>query len=303
MSLGRSCLIFIDQEGGRVARLKAPEWPVFPPLALLGRLYGQDQQAGREAVYLSHRLIAHELAALGIFADCAPVLDLPQPGAHDIIGDRALGLDPATIAVLGELALKGLRDGGVAGVIKHIPGHGRAAADSHEALPQVDASLEQLEQDFAPFRALNSAPMAMTAHVAYEAIDHGVAATLSPKVIGGVIRNKIGFDGLLMGDDLGMQALTGTLTERAERAFAAGCDVMLHCSGFLSDAEAILSEMEEVANACPVLSGKAELRADRAMAWAGLAQPFDVVEGRRALDAHWQRAQSLVAAALEQVGS
>lgn len=298
-ALGRSCLIFIDQEGGRVARLKPPEWPAFPPLGLLGRLYEADAAAGRQAVYLSHRLIAHELAALGIYADCAPVLDLPQPGAHDIIGDRALGRVPDAIGVLGREALRGLREGAVAGVIKHIPGHGRALADSHEDLPRVEASMAELEDDFAAFRALSDAPMAMTAHVAFEAIDPGIPATLSRRTIDQVIRGHIGFDGLLMGDDLGMKALEGSLSERAKRAFAAGCDVMLHCAGFERDADRILTEMEIVANACGPLTDRSLTRAERAMAWAGRPKDFDKNEARRQLEAHWDRAKML---ATESVG-
>jgi beta-N-acetylhexosaminidase len=292
-ALDRAALIFIDQEGGRVARLKAPEWPRFPPMGQLAHGFN-DAETSRRAVWLAHRLMAAELAALGIHADCAPVADVPVPGAHDIIGDRAFGTSAEQVADLGAQALAGLRRGGVAGVIKHIPGHGRAGADSHEALPQVTASRAELAQDFAPFRALAYAPMAMTAHVAYDALDRGVAATLSSRVIGEIIRGEIGFDGLLMGDDLGMAALEGTLTTRAERAFTAGCDVMLHCAGFQADPAQILAEMQEVASACPPLAGRAAERAQAAMAWAGAAAPDDLKALRAEFDGLTARLGALV---------
>lgn len=283
-AVGRECLIFIDQEGGRVARLKAPEWPVFPRGAQYGALYAQDPAGACEAIYLAHRLMAHELREIGIHADCAPVLDLPVSGAHDVIGDRALAGTPDTIALLGREALRGLADGGVAGVIKHIPGHGRARSDSHLELPHVDAPLEALQEDFAPFAALSDAPMAMTAHIAYDAIAPGEAATLSKTVIEDIIRTRIGFDGLLMTDDLEMKALGGTLRERVDGAVAAGCDVMLLALGFLKDPAEILSVMRETVADTPDLSGKALQRAMVADAAAATPQPFDAPEARARLD-------------------
>ncbi len=276
---GRPCLVFIDQEGGRVARLKAPEWPVFPRGEDYGQLYAAEPFAGLEACYLAHRLIASELVQMSIHADCAPVADIPVPGAHDIIGDRAFGTDPASVAALAGAALRGLSDGGVAGVIKHIPGHGRSQADSHEELPRIVAGLDELQADFDAFARVTNAAMAMTAHISYDAIDAGVAATHSRKVVQGVIRDQIGFDGLLMSDDLGMKALGGTLTERAKRAVEAGCDILLHCSGFINDPGEILAEMHEVADASPVLAGKALERAEHALAVTTNELPFDIEEG------------------------
>lgn len=276
---GRPCLIFIDQEGGRVARLKAPEWPLFPRGKEYGQLYACDPFAGLEACYLAHRLIASELVQMSVHADCTPVVDLPVPGAHDIIGDRAFGKDPASVAALAGAALRGLSDGGVAGVIKHIPGHGRSQADSHEELPRILAGPEELGADFDAFARVTNAAMAMTAHISYEAIDAGVAATHSRKIIQDVIRDTIGFDGLLMSDDLGMKALGGSLSERAKRAIEAGCDMLLHCSGFVTDPGELLAEMREVADASPVLSGKALERAEHALAVTTNELPFDLEEG------------------------
>jgi beta-N-acetylhexosaminidase len=266
-------VIFIDQEGGRVARLKAPEWPTFPAAAQFGKLYARNKTEGLEACRLGHRLMAHELADLGVRADCAPCLDLPADGADPIIGDRAFGTDPATIAALGKAAIEGLHAGGVASVIKHLPGHGRANVDSHLHLPRVDAGLQALAQDFACFSPVADAPMAMTAHVLYEAIDENRPATTSPEVIRRIIRGEIGFTGLLMSDDLGMKALSGTWWDKTEAALAAGCDVILHCSGDLV-------EMEEVAGAAPMLGGESLLRAMAAekIAFAP-PQPFDAEAG------------------------
>ena len=278
---GREILIFIDQEGGRVARLKAPEWPLFPQGEVYGDLYDADPEKGLEAAWLGYRLIAHELAAMGIHADCAPVCDLPQPGAHDVIGDRAFGTDPDKVGVLAKAALKGLEDGGVAGVIKHIPGHGRSMADSHLELPRVSAASDELASDFAAFIHVADAPMAMTAHIAYDCFDGTCAATVSHKMIQEVIRGRIGFDGLLMTDDLGMKALGGSLTDRAHASLEAGCDVLLHCSGFLDEPEAILAEMTEVAEAAPMLDGKALARAGAAEAASKRATAFDSEEGWR----------------------
>lgn len=265
-ALGREALIFIDQEGGRVARLKPPEWPKFPAAGVYGELYQQDPDAGMEACELGHQLMAGELYQLGIFADCAPDGDLRQPTTHDAIGDRAFGYSVEVAAALAGAALSGLKKGGVLGVIKHMPGQGRATVDSHHDLPAVDADLQQLELDFSVFSALSSqAAMGMTGHVAYDAIDGGVAATVSETVISRIIRKRIGFDGLLMTDDLGMDALGGDLKSRGERARAAGCDVLLHCSGFLTEPGAILSEMNSVAEAAGTLDGTSAARAENVM--------------------------------------
>ena len=286
-ALGRACLIFIDQEGGRVARLKSPEWPRFPSGSTYGQLFEMSPDKGLEAAWLGHRLIAHELSAMSIHADCAPVLDLPVSGAHNVIGDRAFGTSVDAIAALGRAALKGLRDGGVAGVIKHLPGHGRAMVDSHHDLPVVTAGDNELGSDFAVFQALTDAPMAMTAHIAFEAYDAERPATLSQEVISEVIRGRIGFDGLLMTDDLGMSALGGRLETRANGAIAAGCDVVLHCSGFVQDTAEILAEMREVAEAAPILRGRSLERARHAEQFATLSAPFDA-------DAGWQRMEELL---------
>jgi len=262
--------VFVDQEGGRVQRLRPPLAQLRRPAALFGALYRQDPATALEAVRLNHRLIAEELSALGFDADCAPCVDLVHPGAHDIIGDRSFGTDPSVVAALGRAAIDGLLAGGVAPVIKHIPGHGRALADSHLALPVVDTPLEVLEHtDFAPFRALADAPMAMTAHVTYSDIDPDACATLSHRVIETVIRGHIGFDGLLMSDDLSMKALGGGFDERTERAIAAGCDLVLHCNGDMA-------EMLPIAQAAPQLAGRAAERAAEARAVARRSQAFDV---------------------------
>ena len=250
--------ILIDQEGGRVQRLGPPLWPSFPPAATFGALYARDPEAGKNAARLGARLIANELLALGITADCLPVADLRRPEGHGIIGDRAYGETVEAVAELARAAAEGLMEGGVLPVVKHIPGHGRANADSHEALPSVAASLKELEEtDFEPFRRLNDLPMAMTAHVLYTALDPQFAAPISRKIVGNIIRGHIGFDGLLMTDDLSMKALEGSLPERAEKAFQAGCDVALHCNGNLD-------EMIQIAAVCPPLSGDAARRAEAA---------------------------------------
>lgn len=256
---GRSDLpILIDQEGGRVARLKPPEWPEFPAWGRFSALYDKAPVSAIEAARVNAEAIALTLAEVGITVDCLPLLDVPQPGAHDVIGDRALGAEPMRVAALGRAVLDGLAAGGVVGVVKHIPGHGRARADSHKELPVVDAGEAALESDLAPFRALADAPMGMTAHVLYTAWDADRPASVSPTVVGEVIRGRIGFDGLLMSDDLAMAALSGTAAERARAVIAAGCDVALHCSG-------ILEEMEAVASALGTMSGKSRARLDAAM--------------------------------------
>jgi beta-N-acetylhexosaminidase len=252
--------IFIDQEGGRVARLKPPHWRARPPARRFGELFADDVEKGREAAYLCARLIARELKDVGVNANCAPLLDVPIAGAHDVIGDRAFSNEPAVVIALGRAQIDGYLDGGVLPVIKHIPGHGRALADSHVALPHVTASADELSaQDFVTFRSLNHAPIAMTAHVVYEAIDPNRPATTSPRVIGRIIRGEIGFEGLLMSDDLSMEALEGPLHQRARAAFLAGCDVILHCNG-------VLDEMKEIARETKPLDGQALHRADAACA-------------------------------------
>lgn len=259
--VGRSdAAIFIDQEGGRVQRLRPPLAGHYPPAEILGRIHASDPQAGIRASWLMSRLHAFDLMQYGINADCLPVLDVPIEGSHDVIGDRAYARDPRAVAVLGRAAAEGLLAGGVMPVIKHIPGHGRAFSDSHHALPVVDASLDELRNhDFVPFQALQDAPAAMTAHVVYTAIDAENPATTSPRAIRDFIRGEIGFDGLLMSDDLSMKALSGDFATRTRSSLAAGCDVVLHCNG-------VMDEMVPVASAAPVLSGEAKQRAARAMA-------------------------------------
>ena len=259
----------IDQEGGRVARLKPPHWRTRPPGARFGEAYVHSAENAREATYLNARLIAHDLASLGINVDCLPVLDVPQPGAHDVIGDRAFATDPAVIIDLGRAQIEGLMEGGVLPVMKHIPGHGRAGADSHLQLPRVGAEAEELSAvDFVTFRSLDTCPMAMTAHVVYDSIDPQRPATTSPKVIRDVIRGEIGFDGLLMSDDLSMKALDGPLNVRAKAALFAGCDVVLHCNGDMN-------EMKDVALETGVLEGAALRRANQALALLLEPRAFD----------------------------
>jgi len=247
--------VLIDQEGGRVARLKPPRWRAYPAAARLAALPDAE-----EAVRLGARLIADDLAALGVTVDCLPVLDLPVAGADNVIGDRAYGGEPALVARLGRAACEGLLAGGVLPVVKHMPGHGRARVDSHQALPVVDAGAQVLEAtDFAPFRALADMPWAMTAHLVLSAIDARRPATLSPVVIDDIIRGAIGFDGVLVSDDIGMGALGGSFAERAAGALAAGCDAVLHCSGRLD-------EMREAAAAAAPLTAEAAARVARAEA-------------------------------------
>jgi beta-N-acetylhexosaminidase len=270
--------ILIDQEGGRVQRLGPPHWPKYPPGSAYGRI--PDPVARRELTRLGARLIAHDLRAVGIDVDCVPVLDVPVEGAHDVIGDRAYGRDPQSVAILGRAAAEGLLAGSVLPVIKHIPGHGRAFADSHLQLPVVETPRAELEaHDFAPFRALADMPLAMTAHVVYTALDPERPATTSPVVIGEVIRAGIGYDGLLMSDDLSMKALQGSFRERAEASFAAGCDMALHCNGDMD-------EMAAVAEGAPALDGEAFRRAEAALGRIRHApEPLDPVDARARLDA------------------
>ncbi len=236
-ALGRTdAPVLIDQEGGRVARLRPPHWRAAPASAVFGRLAETDEAAAREAVGLNYRLMGMELERLGITVDCAPVLDVPGPGADPIIGERAFGARPETVTALGRAAVEGLLAGGVLPVIKHIPGHGRALVDSHKALPVVDASRQELQRvDFAPFRALRDAPWAMTAHVVLGAVDKENPATMSALVIEDVIRGEIGFDGVLISDDLEMESLSGDMGARAAAALAAGCDLVLHCNGTVEE--------------------------------------------------------------------
>jgi beta-N-acetylhexosaminidase len=272
--------VLIDQEGGRVQRMGPPHWRRFPPGRAYGDLAGNDPLVRREITRLGARLMAHDLAALGINVDCVPVLDVPDPSGHEIIGDRAYGRTAQEVALLGRAAAEGLIAGGVLPVIKHIPGHGRAMADSHLELPVVDASYEDLDaRDFAPFRVLSDMPMAMTAHVIYSAIDPRSPATTSRKVMRHVVRGAIGFDGLVMSDDLSMKALSGGFAERARASRAAGCDVVLHCNG-------VMAEMKPVVEAAGELKGRAAARARAALARLARApEPFDAAEGRARLDA------------------
>jgi beta-N-acetylhexosaminidase len=272
--------VLIDQEGGRVQRMGPPHWRRFPPGRAYGDLGGNDPLVRREITRLGARLMAHDLAALGINVDCVPVLDVPDPSGHEIIGDRAYGRTAEEVAFLGRAAAEGLIAGGVLPVIKHIPGHGRAMADSHLELPVVDAALEDLDaRDFAPFRVLSDMPMAMTAHVIYSAIDAKRPATTSKKVMRRVIRGAIGFDGLVMSDDLSMKALSGDFTERAAASRDAGCDVVLHCNG-------AMAEMKAVVKGAGELKGRAAARAKAALARLARApEPFDAAEARARFDA------------------
>ncbi len=231
--------VLIDQEGGRVMRLRPPEWRSLPAMRAIGALAGQSLEAGREAAGLVARLIAHDLREVGITIDCAPALDIGLPDTTAAIGDRAFAADPSLVAELGGAFAAALEGAGVAAVIKHLPGHGRATVDSHLALPRVEAGLDQLRAtDFLPFRRLASSRLAMTAHVVYTALDPDRPATLSPRVIADIIRGEIGFSGVLMSDDLDMAALTGPPRERALRALEAGCDIALYCPGRLADTRA-----------------------------------------------------------------
>lgn len=266
--------VMVDQEGGRVARLKPPHWPAYPPARVYGDLWRRDGAAGCEAARLGARLIAHDLAELGFNVDCAPVLDVPAPGGHEIIGDRAYGETAEIVATLGRQVCDGLLEGGVMPVIKHVPGHGRAGADSHLELPAVDAPLGELQAvDFAPFSALNDMPAAMTAHVLYRAVDADAPATTSRTVVEEVIRGEIGFDGLLFSDDVSMQALSGTLAERTAAAISAGCDVALYCAGKLDEAR-------EVVVAAGPMSDEAVRRWEEARALLKPPSDFDVSRAR-----------------------
>jgi beta-N-acetylhexosaminidase len=280
-SVGRQdAPVLIDQEGGRVARLKPPHWRAAPPPARLARLADGPGglPAAIEAVKLNARLLAEELAALGIDVDCLPVLDLRYPGASDVVGDRSFGVDPARVTALGRACCEGLLAGGVLPVVKHVPGHGRGMVDSHVSTPIVETALAELERtDFAPFRELADLPLAMTGHVVYRQVDPERPATVSPRVIEQVIRGHIGFQGLLISDDLSMSALGGTLGERVAACLAAGCDVALHCDG-------VLSRMADaVANAGP-MTDQALARWLRARAMLPRRDQVDLAALTRRLD-------------------
>ena len=259
-------------------RLKPPHWRELPPARAYARLYSADPQRGCRAARLAAQLTAADLRACGIDTNCAPVLDVPVPGSHDIIGDRAFSADPATVIALGHAAIEGYLDGGVLPVIKHIPGHGRAEADSHLALPRVAASADALSaHDFVTFRSLSDAPMGMTAHVVYEAIDAQRPATTSPKVIRDVIRGEIGFGGLLLSDDVSMNALSGPISARTKAALFAGCDIVLHCNGGMD-------EMKDVASEAKPLEGKPLKRAEHALAQLTGIEPLDLASAEQRLD-------------------
>ena len=272
--------ILIDQEGGRVQRLKAPLWRTMPAMAPIGRLFERDPAAGQEALGLDVALIAAELRAIGVDVNCAPVLDVPAPDGHEIIGDRAFSDDPKTVSTLGRLSIDLWLEQAILPVAKHIPGHGRALADSHHELPRVAAPRDALEaRDFPPFAAAAHAPLGMTAHIVYDALDPERPATASEAVIGGLVRRTWGFDGLLMTDDLSMKALSGDFRERATTARTAGCDVVLHCNGDMA-------EMRPAVEGAGALDGEGArrwlaARARKAAAPAG----FDEAAAKARLDA------------------
>src|SRR3569832_2455396 len=276
--------VLIDQEGGRVQRLGPPNWPAFLFGVLFGWFFVLEPAIGLNAARLSSRLIAEDLAELGITVDCLPLADVPVAGADAIIGDRAYGTEPGKVAAIARAVTEGLEQGGILPVLKHIPGHGRATADSHLRLPTVDTAAKALERtDFAAFQPLADLPMAMTAHVVFSALDRVHPATTSATIIEQVIRGVNGFQGLLMSDDVSMNALSGSIAERTRDIFSAGCDMVLHCNGNLE-------EMREVAAETPELSGTALARAERALASRGTPQPFDKVAARAELNAMMSRA-------------
>jgi len=278
-TVGRNAPVLVDQEGGRVQRLGPPYWPKYPPGSFYGAIYDRDRAAGLAAAKGGARLIAYDLFDVGIDVDCLPIADLPANDGDPIIGDRAYGTSPAKVAQIGAAIAEGLLAGGVLPVLKHIPGHGRATADSHHTLPVVDSDRAELESsDFAAFRPLAKLPLGMTAHVVFTAIDPLAPATTSGTMVREVIRQHLGFDGLLMSDDISMGALSGTLSERSRAALGAGCDVILHCNGKLD-------EMREVASALPRLQGEGARRADDALARRRQPVPFDVEAAREELNA------------------
>lgn len=272
--VGWQAPVLVDQEGGRVQRLGPPHWPPYPPGVRYGVLYDREPAVGLAAARLAGHLIAYDLSSVGIDVDCLPLGDVPVPGGDAVIGDRAYGNRPDKVAALAGAIAKGLLAGGVLPVLKHLPGHGRATADSHHRLPIVDTDRATLEStDFAAFRPLAGLPLGMTAHVVFSAIDPAQPATTSGTMVREVIRGFIGFQGLLMSDDISMGALSGTLAERSRAALAAGCDIVLHCNGDLA-------EMSAVAGAVPELSGDAARRAQAALAQRGSGEDFDVEAAR-----------------------
>jgi beta-N-acetylhexosaminidase len=276
--------VLIDQEGGRVQRFAPPHWPAYPAGAIFGALYDIDPRLGLTAARLSARLIAADLSETGVTVDCLPLADVPVAGADAVIGNRAYGTEPGKVAAIARAVAEGLEQGGILPVLKHIPGHGRATADTHFRLPVVDTPRAELERtDFAAFQPLADLPMAMTAHVVFSALDPAHPATTSATIIEQVIRGVIGFQGLLMSDDVSMNALAGSIAERTRAIFAAGCDMVLHCNGKLD-------EMREVAAETPELSGQALERASRALASRRAPQAFDRLAARAELDALIERA-------------
>jgi len=261
--------VLIDQEGGRVQRMGPPLWRQYPAANKYSVLYDSDPLRALKLTRLITRLMAKDLYDAGINVDCLPVLDVPQPGSHQIIGDRAYGVTPERVSVIARAAISGLMEGGVLGIIKHIPGHGRAMSDSHLSLPKVDASYDELlHGDFLPFAAMADIPMAMTAHVVYSAIDPDNPATMSKIVLSEIIRDQFGYDGLVMTDDLSMHALSGSFAERASNAISAGCDITLHCNGNIT-------ETEGVAEGSGQLTGGSLARANKALAQCCEPMPFD----------------------------
>jgi beta-N-acetylhexosaminidase len=273
--VGWEAPVLVDQEGGRVQRLKPPQWPAYPAGARYGALYDRAPEAGLAAARLAGHLIAADLRPLGIDVDCLPLADVPVAGGDPIIGDRAYSSEPGKVAAIAAAIAQGLTAGGVLPVLKHLPGHGRASADSHLKLPVVDTPRATLEAtDFAAFRPLACLPLGMTAHVVFSAIDPVAPATTSVTMVREVIRGFIGFQGLLMSDDISMGALSGTLAARSQAALAAGCDVVLHCNGDLR-------EMTQVASVVPELSGEALARADAALAARSAPEEFDAEAARK----------------------
>lgn len=281
--------VCIDQEGGRVARLRPPHWAGFPPGEAFDALYALAPASAIEAARVNAEALGIELAEAGITVDCHPPLDVRQPGAHDVIGDRALGSEPMQVAALGRAILDGLARAGVAGCVKHMPGHGRTSTDTHKEMPTVTASAADLEVDLAPFRALKNAPIGMTGHLLFTAWDNENPATLSQIVIEDVIRRQIGFDGLLLTDDIDMEALSGTVPERAERAIAAGCDLVLNCWAKMEDMTAMAARL-------PALGEQGRVRLERALAETSIAA--EGAERKAALLAKRDELLALVGAAV-----
>jgi beta-N-acetylhexosaminidase len=276
--VGWEAPVLVDQEGGRVQRLAPPHWPAYPPGARYGALYDREPATGLAAARLAGHLIASDLAGIGIDVDCIPLADVPIARADAVIGDRAYGSEPGKVAAIAGAIAQGLQAGGVLPVLKHLPGHGRAKADSHHRLPVVDTDRATLERtDFAAFRPLAGLPLGMTAHVVFSSIDPVAPATTSVTMVREVIRGFIGFQGLLMSDDISMGALAGTPAERSRAALAAGCDIVLHCNGDLA-------EMSAVAGSVPELAGEAAARADKALAQRSAPERYDVAEARALFD-------------------